>query len=745
MTAQLSAYCLVGLLDVFGFDDGADVRQRVLDIAAEEFGAEIVGIVCGGAVIGAVGLGGDRAAERALLDAVAAGQAKADIGGLGPVHLAALPIDGDDRTRFALARAAGPFEPDELRLCRAMVRIMRLAVRTIAAFDEQRDAARRLEAEVARNRELAAELHDRHTDLVGRMLDIQDKLSSPAGSVLATLTDQGGALFPGDVVAVQLLDDVGALRLRHVTANAGPTVVAALDGAEALPVAEQAIGANALAMDDLGDTALGVGAAMSAPIHQRQRSIGAVTVLSSAGGRRFSRDERETLLLLAGYASVAVNDAVIIDERQQALEQAEWQATHDALTGLANRRLVLETIDRRLAAGHRVAVVYLDVDRFKSVNDLHGHQVGDVFLRALAGRLQEVTRPTDLVGRLSGDDVHRGHRRAAGRRRDDPGGPAACRRHGRDHRGRRPGHRSHRERGGRQQRWADGRRPADQRGRCGDVPGEVRRPHRTGVFDGELQTRIRRRAALAECVETAATTGAGLHVVYQPIVDIDTRQVCGHEALLRLHDPTLGPVGPDEFIPLAEELGVVAAIDNWVLSTAMAEAAAAGVTTTLSINVSPTWLINPSVAEHVAAEADRCGFPADRLSVEVTERVALAGNVTATLHRLRQLGVRVLLDDFGTGYSSLAYIRTLEIDGIKIDRAFLADVETDRHRAAILEAIITLTDRLGAQAIAEGVECESQAEALRTFGCRLAQGFLYGRPARGPAGLTATVQAGPVV
>ncbi len=735
MTAEISAYCLVGLLDIFGYDDGAEVRQRVLDVAAEEFGAEVVAIVCGGRIVAAVGLGRNGDAERQLLSAVATGVDRVTLESVGSIHLSSLPIDGSDETRFVMTRARSAFEPVELRLCRAMIRIMRLAVRTIAAFHEQREAADRLESEVALNKRLAAELHDRHTDLIGRISDDRDNLAAYVGSVFRTLVDQGGGLFAGDVVAVHLVDDDGVLRLRHLTENADPALQAALAGEALLSTSRQAVATGALVTSHGGDPEDGVGPIMSAPIRRQQRQIGAVSVVAVDPDRVFSSDERDTLSLLAGYASVAVNDAVIIDEREQALQQAEWQATHDALTGLANRRLVLETIEERMLRGERVVVIYLDVDRFKSVNDLYGHQVGDDFLRAIADRLQQVTRPTDLVGRLSGDEfiVVAGEpltdekmRLAASRVASDLGGTI--------------------EIDGRAIQLtvsvglasSDGLTTADHLINAADVAmyqAKASDGHETGVFDGDLQYRIRRRAALGERLRGAAATAEGLHVVYQPIVDIETRAICGHEALLRMDDEALGRVPPDEFIPLAEELGVVAAIDSWVLATAMTEAAAVGTSTRLSVNVSPTWLINPDVSDLVSEVADRAGFPVDLLSLEVTERVAVAEGVTATLRQLRDLGVRILLDDFGTGYSSLAYLRTLEIDGIKIDRAFLADVETDRHRVAILEAILTFTDRLDALAIAEGVECESQANLLRSFGCPLAQGFFFGRPTRGPDGL----------
>jgi diguanylate cyclase (GGDEF)-like protein len=736
------ALALVSLLDVFGFESSEEVRQRVVDAAAESFEAEVVGIVCGDTVVQSVGLG--RGADQAATLVVAARSSEQTMSlpGLGQLHLASLPIEGSDLTRLVLGRSSGPFEPDELRVGRAMIRVMRLAVRTISALQEQRQAALQLVNEVARNRELADELHRRHGDLMTRMIDIQGKLASSTGSVLAAVVEQGAALFDGDMIGLQLLRPDGNIELRH-SANTPTAVTELLQVVEpGQGLAGRAISSNRLVVSDRSEVVRQMTAGMSAPIHQQHETVGAITVASTRQDRTFDRADQETLLLLAGYASVAVSDARLLDERQQALEQAEWQATHDPLTSLANRRLVLDTIDHHLGRDETVVVLYIDVDRFKSVNDLHGHQVGDELICELARRLTRATRSGDLVGRLAGDEfivVCGGRsmnspqvRALADRLSHDLGQPVVA--------------------NGRSialtvsigLATSDGLRNADELIHAADVAMYQAKSggrNLTGLFDESLQRQIRRRAALAERIEVAAATGEGLHLEYQPIVDIESGEVRSHEALLRLVDPVLGRVPPDEFIPQAEELGIISSIDEWVLANALRESVEAGTTTSLSVNVSPGWLVNPGIADRVAAVARRCGFPLDRLSLEVTERVALAANATAAISSLRKLGVRILLDDFGTGYSSLAYIRTLEIDGIKIDRGFLEGVDTDRHRAAILEAVLTLTDRLDAVAVAEGVESAKEARLLRSYGCRLAQGFYFGRPAPAPDGLRATARA----
>jgi diguanylate cyclase (GGDEF)-like protein len=484
-----------------------------------------------------------------------------------------------------------------------------------------------------------------------------------------------------------------------------------------------------------GLVAAGITASVSAPVRRRNEVVGALTVSSLEPGRDFARDEIETVLLLAGYASVALTDALTLDQRQKALEEAEWQATHDPLTGLANRRLVIDTLAERLQGTGELNVLYIDVDRFKSVNDRFGHHVGDQLIREVAYRINASTRSDDLVGRLAGDEfiVVFGSRvdvaqagQIAERIRERLNGPAHI----------------------------DGRvvplsvsigiATADRGASADDVinaadvamyQAKSGGRNQVGRYNRGLQNELRHQAELAERLEIAVSTGVGFHLEYQPVVDIATASVVGHEALLRWVDPVLGRVPPDTFVPVAEELGLITRVDNWVLDTAVREAAAANNHGRLSVNVSPAWLTSPAVADQVAEVAAIHRFPLECLALEVTERVAVADNVTTILAALRAIGVRILLDDFGTGYSSLAYVRTLEIDGIKIDRGFLQGVETDRHTAAILEAVVTLTDRLGAVAIAEGVESPAQARLLADLGCKLAQGFYFGRPQPAPVGL----------
>jgi diguanylate cyclase (GGDEF)-like protein len=758
VTQRSAATGLIGLLDTFALKTESAVRQRVVDTAAENYEAELVAIVSTGAVTHSTGLGGSASLEQSVVGLAAAvgstanpaapgsATSRAELGGLGLVDVASLPVDDDDISRFVLIRTAGPFDPDELRGCRAMIRIMRLAIRTIDAFDEQVRVSQRLAEEVELNRQLADELQQRHTEFMARILDLQGMLTASTGPVLESVVRQAEELMPGDVVVLQLLRPDGMLELAQYSANAPdlfPTNLGLVQGDQGL--AGLAIERNELvvttdyqhhgrALPSL--VAAGITATITAPVRRRNEVVGALTVSSHDPERHFTRDEIETILLLAGYASVALTDALTLDQRQKALEEAEWQATHDPLTGLANRRLVMDTITDRLSTKQgEMNVLYIDVDRFKSVNDRYGHHVGDLLIKEVAERIKASTRADDLVGRLAGDEfiVVFGSQvelsqasRIAERIRQRLNGPALLAGHsvplsvsiG--------------------IATSEGVISADDVINAADVAMYQAKSggrNQVGRYNRSLQTKLRNQAELAERLEIAITDGSGLHLEYQPIVEIETETVVGHEALLRWVDPMLGQVPPDTFIPVAEQLGMITRIDDWVLATAIAEAAAAGNQGRLSVNVSPAWLEDPGVADKVAAIAATHRFPLRSLALEVTERVALAENVTAVLGALRAIGVRILLDDFGTGYSSLAYVQTLEIDGIKIDRGFLQGVETDRHAAAILEAVVTLTDRLGALAIAEGVESPAQAGLLMELGCKLAQGFYFGRPKRAPAGL----------
>ena len=407
-------------------------------------------------------------------------------------------------------------------------------------------------------------------------------------------------------------------------------------------------------------------------------------------------------------------------------------ALHDALTGLPNRILFAEQLGQalgRLGPDERLAVAYLDIDRFKDVNDTLGHPAGDALLRQLADRLVAHT-PHAVVARLGGDEFAVLLSRIP--EATDLAAMADA-----------------------MFRQFDGAfivdgqpidvgfsvgiavAPAD--GITGDVLVKnadlalyrVKDEGRDGYrfFQPAMDEQARRRRATeADLRRTIREGGFELH--FQPLFDFAAEALSGFEALIRWRHPTRGLVGPDEFIALAEETGLIGAIGDWVMDEACRVAADWPEPLRVAINVSPVQIRDGHLADKIAATLARHRLRPDRLEIEITEGVFLdrTAETLAMLHRLRALGVRIALDDFGTGYSSLGYLRSFPFDTIKIDRSFVSELSTNRESGAIVRAITTLADALGMESLAEGVEDEAQAVLLRHFGCRQIQGYWLSRP-----------------
>lgn len=432
-----------------------------------------------------------------------------------------------------------------------------------------------------------------------------------------------------------------------------------------------------------------------------------------------------------------------ITERRRAVAQIERMAHHDELTGLPNRVRFRERLNESIAlgsAGQPVALLCIDLDRFKAVNDTLGHPVGDALLRLVALRLGECVRQTDLVARLGGDEfavIQVGAPQ-----------PAAAR--------------SLAERliqamalpfdiGGQQVLVGTSvgiaLSPDD-----GIDPDELLKKADLALYDAKAAGRgtyslfrplmgelAQSRRHLEIDLRRAAGNGE-LELHYQPIVALNPapgqapRQVVGFEALLRWRHPVHGMVMPDTFIALAEETGLIEPIGEWVLNRAFDDALTWPAHIGVAVNLSPLQLKSGNLVRIVTAALQRTGLAPRRVDLEITESVALAENSTnvAILHELRGLGVRISLDDFGVGFSSLSYLRSFPFGKVKIDRSFVRDVVGNRHVAAIVKAMTTLSNTLGMVITAEGVETEAQFDCLRELGVDEAQGYLMS-PAR-PAG-----------
>jgi diguanylate cyclase (GGDEF)-like protein/PAS domain S-box-containing protein len=435
-----------------------------------------------------------------------------------------------------------------------------------------------------------------------------------------------------------------------------------------------------------------------------------------------------------------------ITDRKRAERALAHQALHDHLTGLPNRVLLQDRLSLALARCARtechVAVVFLDLDRFKVVNDSLGHEAGDRVLRAVSARITNVLRPADTLARFGGDEFVVVC--------DDIAGPAEATRiarrildaladpvdeaEGGVHVGASIGVALAR---------GDG---ATAEGLVRDADAAMYRAKERGrgrieLFDEGMRSRLVTRLAEERRLRVAvASEELDLH--YQPVVALPGQEVVAVEGLVRWRHPERGVVAPAEFIPLAEESGLITDLGHWVLEEGCRQAGGwarelgRGRPLEVALNLSTRQLSEPGLAKRVEALLDRHGLqPAGvALCLEITESFLLEDPVATgtVLDELRGLGVRLAIDDFGTGYSSLAYLRRFPLDALKIDRAFVSGLGVDPDSRAITSAIIEMAHALGLEVVAEGVEEEVQLEVLVDLGCDRAQGFLFSHPVPAP-------------
>ena len=454
---------------------------------------------------------------------------------------------------------------------------------------------------------------------------------------------------------------------------------------------------------------------------------------------------------LASWGEVVTNDEGTparmvgicwdITDRREIEAQLVQQALHDHLTGLPNRALLIDRLTQVVAGLQRhpgtVAVLFIDVDRFKNINDSLGHEAGDDVLIALARRFVAAIRPEDTVARFGGDefvvlcpgvDGLAAALDIAARLQEVVAQPMSVR--GSEivvsistgvHTST-----SAADRPGTLLRDADAAMYRAKRdGRA-----------RTVVFDeamrteaiGRLDTEIELRRAIAS---------DQLDVHYQPLIDIATGALTGVEALARWQHPTRGSVPPTEFIAIAEETGLIVPLGEWVLDRACRQLHHWQYQhpdrhdLVMSVNLSGVQLRQPDLLERITAVLEDTAVDPHRLILELTESVLMDDPIETlrVLRDLKQLGLRLSVDDFGTGYSSLAYLKRFPVDALKIDRTFVDGLGTDPDDSAIVTAVLALASALGLTSIAEGIETQAQLNALAALGCQRAQGFLLGRPA----------------
>jgi diguanylate cyclase (GGDEF)-like protein len=492
--------------------------------------------------------------------------------------------------------------------------------------------------------------------------------------------------------------------------------------------------------------ARGVTHAMIAPLPGEERVIGAIMLANRFGVvRSFDQDDLRLLDTLAGNASVALQ----YDRLEQAVmqlsvlqEQLHHQAYHDPLTSLANRSLFTDKVKEAIAERRgELAVLFIDLDDFKTINDSLGHAAGDELLVAAASRLRACLRPEDLVARLGGDefavmvedaeDAEAAAVRVARRIMDAFVLPVSV------------GAESvavYLSVGIATSHAGDA--SAEELIRDADVA--MYKAKTTGkghfqVFHPSMGAAVLERHGLKEELRLAIERQE-LTLYFQPIVDLDTGRLVAEEALVRWEHPRRGLVGPAEFVPLAEETGLILSLGQYVLEEACRQARrweahhAAnpedGAEVAVHVNLSAVELRDPGLVGRVQATIAETRVDPRSLVFEITETVLLdeTERVSATIGELRALGVRFALDDFGTGYSSLSYLHTLPFDMLKIAKSFVDGLARGGREASFVRMIIELARTLGVTVIAEGIETQRQVDALVTLECDLGQGFHLGRP-----------------
>jgi diguanylate cyclase (GGDEF)-like protein len=425
-----------------------------------------------------------------------------------------------------------------------------------------------------------------------------------------------------------------------------------------------------------------------------------------------------------------------ITEQRRIKIKIEHMAHHDALTDLANRVLLNERLERALSRAHRdemIAIHHLDLDQFKAVNDTLGHPGGDKLLKMVADRLRSLVRDGDTVARMGGDEFAivqiaadptdatalaqriigaisepfdiDGHQAVIGASIGIAVGPG------------------------------DGLSP-DELLRNADLALYRAKDDGRGTFrffEAGMDLQMQARRILEQDLRKALPAGE-FELYYQPIVSLSNNAISGFEALIRWNHPTRGIMAPNAFIPLAEEIGFIIPMGEWVIRQACATAALWPEDIHVAVNISAVQFRSPGLVQVIVGALAASGLHPTRLEIEITETVLLQDKeiILVTLHRLRTLGVRIAMDDFGTGYSSLTYLQCFPFDKIKIDRSFVTDVAENSGSLNIVRAVASLASGLGMKATAEGVETKEQLDKITSEGCTEVQGYLFSHPV--PAG-----------
>ncbi len=602
--------------------------------------------------------------------------------------------------------------------------VLLIAGQLAVSFDNAQ-ARRVTEQEADRRLRLLDTLRQRER-LLETLLAIQRDIAHrvPLQQVLDAITAGASGMLEGDFVALVLVDALTPDQPRI------PSISGRVTGRErdalVLSVATESIARDQVVARPAAPDSVGL---IAAPVHASGKIIG--SLVTGAGDNPEHRSERQDLLsAFAEQVSLALNDATTLRMMQE--------AAYDSLTGLASRPLFLDRLREALNAGadrgHEVSVLFIDLDRFKAVNDTLGHKAGDDLLAGVADRLRSCIRGTDIAARLGGDEF-------AVLLEDTEGDSSGLR--------------------VAEKVLASLQRPfrisgkdifgsasiGISHGRAGDcIAAELlgqadvamyqakkEGSRRAVVFQQQMQAEIAERLELQGDLRSALGTEA-LWIQYQPLMSLRTGHPVGVEALARWTHPQRGLISPATFIPIAEETGIIVELGRWMLRESCRQVAQWRASTApqlgLSVNVSGRQLTDGQFTNDVVAVLAETGLPARALTLELTETILMddPADSQQRLSELKRLGVRLAIDDFGTGYSSLAYLRQFPVDELKIDKSFIDTIGKAEQDLAIVRTVVELARILGLRTTAEGIETELQAELLRRLECTSGQGYHFARP-----------------
>ncbi|MFF5082213.1 putative bifunctional diguanylate cyclase/phosphodiesterase [Actinoplanes sp. NPDC000266] len=702
-THQLTEYFTA----VNAAEDETSAIANAVERATEMVDAEVGAVVREGGVHGAYGFG-KVVPEVGVLE-VAAGQPMLVVPNVGDLHAVANPLGDQAGEALVVARLAEPFAPEERQMLQGMGQVLGLALRSIRVLA----AERHLRAEKERQA-TSAQTRQR---LVETLLTIQRGISArrPLPEILDAVTGGAAELLGGATVTL-LLAEGGQERRLTIASTSGGGVTPP----EGLARAAMAGGSALVRVDARGQM-------IAAPVRVTGEMAGClVALLCGVTGEDTERSDQ--LAAFAQQVSLALTDARTVE--------AVREAHHDPVTGLPNRALFLTILNRVLASRATVedptSVLFVDLDRFKAVNDSLGHEAGDQLLALVARRLRGCVRASDTIARLGGDEF-------AALLHDSPVEAATLigerivaavkepfRVAGREiFIGASVGVAVSREAELKPEELLHNADVAMYRAKK-DGPGRVL------AYQPYMHAEALDHLSLRGDLQRALRDGE-FRLQYQPLIRLADGKPVGAEALIRWYSPTRGFVSPVDFIPIAEEFGLIVDIGQWALETSAVQVARwrrdfpdLG----LNVNVSGHQLVHPRFADNVMKALAIAGLPSSAVTLELTESVLMSEPDLgkAALHQLRGLGVQLSIDDFGTGYSSLAYLRELPVDELKIDRAFIARAELTGEDLALVRTIVELAQILGLRVVAEGIENAAQLAALRRLGCGYGQGYHLCRP-----------------